>query len=346
MDINTLTQASLSKINTQKTIRTIDMHTGGEPLRIIVEGYPKLRGKTILEKRNDAKRNYDHIRKQLMYEPRGHADMYGAIIIEAERDNSDFGVLFIHNEGYSTMCGHAILALARFAVDMGFVKKTFPKTMLKIDTPAGQVTAFANLNEHNVLSSYFYNVPSFVESINNSISLKSYSSIQYDIAFGGAYYAYVDSEQFGLSVTPENVNKFIEIGREIKSEVSRQHPLNHPYEADLSFLYGTIFIDRSDSAHSKNCCIFADGEVDRSPTGTGVSGRLALHYHKEEIKQNEVINIESILGSSFNCSVEEETEFGEYKAIIPKVEGAANYSSESIFCIEEGDLFPEGFLLR
>ena len=168
-------------------IKTIDAHTGGEPLRIIIDGYPELSGNSMLEKRKDAKDRFDYIRKALMLEPRGHADMYGAIITEPEKDDSDFGVIFMHNDGYSTGCGHAVLAIAKTFVETGLIKKIEPETMIKMDVPSGQITAFAQVDNGNVHGARFINVPSFVEYLDAEIEIPVYGKIKYDLAFGGAY---------------------------------------------------------------------------------------------------------------------------------------------------------------
>ena len=168
-------------------IKTIDVHTGGEPLRIIIDGYPTLSGNTILEKRKCAKENFDFIRKALMLEPRGHADMYGVIITEPETDESDFGVIFMHNDGYSTGCGHAVIGVTKTFVETGLIKPIEPETMIRMDVPSGHIKAFAQVENGNVISSRFINVPSFVELLDAEIEVPDYGIIKYDLAFGGAY---------------------------------------------------------------------------------------------------------------------------------------------------------------
>lgn len=331
---------------TKIKLSCIDMHTGGEPLRIIIEGYPKLLGKTILDKRREAKDNYDHIRTQLMYEPRGHSDMYGAIITESERTDSDFGVLFIHNEGYSTMCGHAIIALTTFMFETGLKENSDGNHQLKIDAPAGQITSYASVRNKKVTSVKFHNVPSFVDELNATVDVPELGVIKYDLAFGGGFYAYVNSSEIGISCTPENTQELISKGMQIKHAVMKSREITHPIEEDLGFLYGTIFIDKDEYGISRNCCIFAEGEVDRSPTGTGVSGRMAIHHAKGEIKIGEEMIIKSIIGSSFKCSVLNETTFGKFKAIIPEVTGSAFFTGKSEYYIDSDDELKNGFLLR
>jgi len=329
-------------------ITTIDAHTEGEPLRIITSGFPALQGDTILKKRKYAKDNYDHLRTTLMWEPRGHADMYGCIITPPVTKEANFGALFLHNEGYSTMCGHGIIAVTKVLLETGMMLIEAPRTMLKIDTPAGLVTAFARIENGKVSSVYFYNVPSFVVELDDIIDVPELGRLRYDLAFGGAFYAFIKAADVGLSCSPENVGALIETGMAIKRAIMRSKEIKHPYGKDLNFLYGTIFIDapQSSDADSRNVCIFAEGEVDRSPTGTGVSARMAIHYARGEIGMGEAMVIESIIGSKFIASVKEVTRFGDYTAVIPEVEGKAYITGTHEFVIDPDDPLKDGFLLR
>jgi proline racemase len=342
---------SLVNWNPQKTwlkIKTIDAHTAGEPLRIILNGLPEIKGITILEKRKFMKENLDHLRTALMFEPRGHADMYGAIITEPVNDGSDFGVLFLHNEGYSTMCGHGIIALTKVVVQTGIIEAIRPTTKIKIDTPAGLVTSFAKVRDGKVESVYFHNVPSFVLTTEKIVDVQGIGKVKYDIAFGGAFYAFVNADELGIGMKKQNYRELIQKGMAIKKAVMKTYPIKHPFEEDLNFLYGTILYGNSHSkeADSRNVCIFADGEVDRSPTGTGVSARMALHYSKDEIKINQPMIIESIIGTKFTASVHEITKYGSYEAVIPRVEGNAYITGKHEFEIDPDDPLKKGFILR
>jgi trans-L-3-hydroxyproline dehydratase len=329
-------------------ITVIDAHTAGEPLRIITGGFPSIEGKTILEKRRFTKQHYDHLRKFLMWEPRGHADMYGCIITPPISQDSDFGVLFTHNEGFSTMCGHGIIAVTKVALETSLIEKKSPETMVRIDTPAGLITAYARLSNSTIESVYFHNVPSFVFAMDKEIEIPEIGKIKYDIAFGGAFYAFINAEDVNLKCTPEYFQRLIETGMLIKNTIMKEIPVIHPFESDLNFLYGTIFIgpSLSDLADSRNVCIFADGEVDRSPTGTGVSARMALHHAKGEIRTSESMVIESILGTTFRGSVLEETRFGPHQAVIPEVEGTAFITGKNELVIDPDDPLKHGFILR
>ncbi|GAB4451254.1 MAG: proline racemase family protein [Anaerolineae bacterium] len=329
-------------------ITTIDAHTEGEPLRVIISGFPPLPGDTILERRRYAKKHYDALRTTLMWEPRGHADMYGCLVTTPVSPGSDLGVLFLHNEGFSTMCGHGIIAITKVVLETGYLPMQQPETTVRIDTPAGLVTAHARVTDGRVRSVYFHNVPSFVLALDEQIEVPGLGTITYDLAFGGAFYAYVQAAQVGLTGSPDEYRQLIEAGMAIKRAIMAQRPIPHPFEPDLGFLYGTIFIapPQSEGAHSRNVCIFAEGEVDRSPTGTGVSGRLALHHARREIGVDQPLVIESIIGSRFTGRVVETTTFGPYPAVIPEVEGTAHITGRHEFFIDPEDPLRNGFILR
>jgi trans-L-3-hydroxyproline dehydratase len=329
-------------------IRAIDAHAAGEPLRVITSGFPELTGATILARRRLAKEHYDDVRTALMWEPRGHADMYGCILLPSERADSDFGVLFTHNEGFSTMCGHGIIAVSTVVIEAGLVSVIEPATTLRIDTPAGLIVAQAHVQNGRVVRVSFRNVPSYVVELDATADVPGIGTIRYDLAFGGAFYAYVQAKDAGLECKPSDYRALIEVGMAIKRSVMHSRTITHPDDPDLGFLYGTIFIGPAEASrrHSRNVCIFADGEVDRSPTGTGVSGRLAIHYARGELALNENIEIESILGTTFSGRVIETARVGEYNAIIPEVSGSAFITGRSEFVIDPGDPLRKGFILR
>ena len=329
-------------------IRCIDAHAAGEPLRVVVSGFPELVGETILERRRYAREQLDHLRTALMWEPRGHADMYGCILTAAATHGADFGVLFTHNEGYSTMCGHGIIAVTTVVLEAGLVARREPETTLRIDTPAGLITSTARMRDGRVESVRFRNVPSFVAELDARVDVPALGRVPYDLAFGGAFYAYVRAEDVGVGLRPENVRELIEKGMAVKRAVMACRSIDHPFAADLSFLYGTIFVGHAvaPAAHSRNVCIFANGEVDRSPTGTGVSGRLAIHHARGELDLNQPIEIESIIGTRFTGRAVEQLRFGPHSAIVPEIEGSAWITADSTFVIDPSDPLKHGFLLR
>jgi proline racemase len=335
-----------------KTYTTVDLHTAGEPLRIVTAGVPRLLGKTILEKRRYAKENLDHIRKSLMWEPRGHADMYGAYITEPTSPNADMGVIFMHNEGYSDMCGHGIIALATLAVKQGLVKTTTPETRVGIDSPAGFIEAFVQWDGHKVGTVRFKNVPSFLYKKDLEVQTPSFGRLVVDIAFGGAFYAYLSHEDLtiktpGLEVHPDNYRALILLGDEVKKAVIATTQVQHPLEPELNQLYGTIIDGKPRFMGTQsNVCVFADREVDRSPTGTGTAGRVAQLYARGKLKLGEVLVNESIIGTTFTGQVLEETKVGELDAVIPEVSGRAFLTGFNQWVIEEDDPVAEGFFLR
>ncbi|MCW5945877.1 MAG: proline racemase family protein [Fimbriimonadales bacterium] len=324
--------------------RCIDAHAAGEPLRLVLDGVPKIPGGTIPEKRRWAKENIDPIRKALILEPRGHADMYGAILTEPVTEDGDYGVLFLHNEGYSTMCGHGIIALTTILIEEGM----FPGETIRFDTPIGRVTASAVVVGSRVTQVSFENVVSYAYATGLEVFVPHVGTVLYDIAFGGAFYAIVDAEPLRMSLVPEEYRRIIEAATAIKSTISEQQDIRHPDGEDLGLLYGVIFVGpaHDPSHHSRNVCVFANGEVDRSPTGTGVSARAALHYVRGELALSEEIVIESIVGSTFRVRATREEFAEEMPGIVPEVTGSAYIVGKSEFNVADDDPFREGFLLR
>ncbi len=329
-------------------IKTIDLHTGGEPLRVFTHGVPEIKGNTILEKRRYFRDNFDYIRTGTMWEPRGHADMYGAIITEATTEDGDFGTFFLHNEGYSTMCGHAMIALITLVLDTGMMIRDENNPIIRIDAPPGQITCQAFREKGKVKHVTFQNVPSFISLKDQVVDVSELGKVRFDLAYGGAFYAYVQAEDLGLNLDESDYNKLIDYGRKIKHAVMNQFEVKHPFEEDLSFLYGTIFIGKAKNLkhHSRNVCIFAEGEVDRSPTGSGVSARAAIHNAKEELKLDEEITIESILGTTMTVKVLKTCEYGNHQAIIPEVSGTASITGQNEFYFDPNDPLKDGFIFR
>lgn len=326
-------------------ITTIDAHAAGEPLRVVTGGWPPIPGDTILAKRRYAREHLDHLRRSLMFEPRGHADMYGCVLTEPVTPDGDLGVLFMHNEGYSTMCGHGVIGLVTVLLETGMLDL---REVIRLDTPAGRVTARANVEGRRVRSVAFENVASFAYRVDQSVEVPGVGRIRYDVGFGGAFYAYCQAEDLGLRIVPEEFRKLIEAGMAVKRAVMNSLETRHPVESDLGFLYGTI-IDSppvGESADSRNVCIFAEGEVDRSPTGTGVSGRVALEHAKGRLRIGEPFVIESLIGTRFTGRVVRETTFGEYAAVVPEVEGSAWITGRQEFLISPDDPLKDGFILR
>ncbi len=328
-------------------ITSLDYHTAGEPLRIVTGGLPEIPGETMLEKRNYMRENLDGFRKFLMLEPRGHADMYGAVLTPPVTTDGDVGVLFMHNEGYSTMCGHGIIAMVTAGLEHGLFEVK-NRRAIQIDSPAGRISARAHQDPGGRIESVsFLNVPSFVLEEKYSVSVDG-RNVDLIIAFGGAFYAYVDATALGFHLVPAEAARLIEFGQKVKNEVNQNYAICHPDgDEELNFLYGTIFVHPGDKpGHSRNACIFAGGELDRSPTGTGVSGRCAIHFARGEIGLDEELHIESIIGTSFTVRCKRETMVGDLRAVIPEVTGSAHISGEHRFFLDPHDPLQQGFFIR
>lgn len=329
-------------------ISCIDAHTAGEALRIITSGFPPIHGDTILEKRDYVSRHYDGLRKMLMLEPRGHSGMYGCIIVPAVTPDGDFGVLFTHNEGLSSMCGHGIIGVTKVALESGMLNGHEGENIVKIDAPAGRITAFADVKNGNVGRIRFQNVPCFVYKENISIYVNSLGkSVVCDIVYCGAFYVYLDAGQVGLGVKPEHSEQLVKIGMEIKRRATAEYIFNHPDETGIDWLYGTIFtapVKRAgNTLISSNVCIFAEGQIDRSPTGTGTGGRTALLVHRGMMSDEDILVNKSIIGTEMEARVVGHCQVGEYAAVITEVSGTAYITGFNNIVLDPEDPLPYGF---
>jgi trans-L-3-hydroxyproline dehydratase len=329
-------------------IHTVDAHAEGEPLRVILDGFPMPVGETVLARLRDARERLDALRTALMWEPRGHADMYGCLLMPPVSERADISVLFMHNDGFSTMCGHGVIAVSTVLVETGLQPPTGSETVIGIDTPAGLVRATARTTGDRVGEVRFENVPSFAWALDASIHVPGLGDVRYDLAFGGAFYAFVEARPLGLDLCPGAVGDLIRAGREIKRALAEAVSLDHPTDPELAFLYGTVFVGPASVAahHSRHVCVFADGEVDRSPTGTGVSARLALLHAKGELRPGDEISIESIVGGRFTGRILRTTRAGSRDAVIPEIGGRAFLTGRHEFLIDPEDPWKEGFLVR
>ncbi len=305
----------------------------------------------MLERRRYLLEHLDHVRRALMWEPRGHCDMYGCVLTPPVSPRADLGVLFMHNAGYSTMCGHGVIALVTALLETGGLPAQGPHTPVTLDTPAGLVRATAHLDTGgHVEHVSFLNVPSFVYAGDVAVELPRHGQITVDVAFGGAFYAILPAERVGLHVAPDQTARLVAAGEDVKRAVNAALTIQHPDEPDLSFLYGTILTGPpvDPSHHSQNVCIFAGAEVDRSPTGTGISARLALLHARGAIAEGEWITIESVLGaaSAFSGRVVGRAQVASYPAIVPEVSGTAFITGRHEFVIDPRDELGQGFLIR
>ncbi len=348
-------------------LHTVDAHAAGEPLRLILGGFPEPRGQTMLDKRAWLKRRADDLRRALMLEPRGHQDMYGALLTRPVRPDSDAGVLFMHNEGYSTMCGHGVVAIGTLVFERGLLATREPNVVV-LDTPAGQVRARANVVQLSgrgvtadaetpggraapelvpatrVASVAFENVPSFV--LHAGLPLRAANrDIRVDVAFGGAFYAIVDGEAVGLPIHHSRLQDLRRVGMEIKHAVEAVRQIVHPLDSGLKGIYGTIFTGPAHKTGSdlRNVTIFADAEVDRSPCGTGTCAVMAVLDGMSLLPADRPFVHEGIVDTTFRGRVLRRTTVADFAAIVPELEGSAWVTGEHHFVVDDEDPLKDGF---
>ena len=323
---------------TRERVSAVDYHTGGEPFRIVTGGVPPLQGRTILERRRYAREHLDRFRRLLVFEPRGHADMYGCHVVPPNDDGADLGVVFFHNEGYSTACGHGTIALVTWALDEGVVERREGESRVVVDVPSGRLETWATVEGGRVRTVRFRNVPSFVwaEGIEAAGCLV-------DIAFGGAFYASLEER-----VEPSELPRLIALGRELKAVIEAEHDVVHPLEPELRDVYGVVFWQHEgdDPLTQRNVTVFADGEVDRSPCGSGTSARLALLDAQGRLARGETLRHLSIVGSEFAGRVVGAAAIAGLPAVVTEVEGSAYRTGRAEFELDPDDPLGEGFLLR
>ena len=321
-------------------VSTVEMHTGGEPTRIVVDGWPRFGGRTLLDKRREAQGRFDHLRRGLMLEPRGHDGMYGALLVEPDHPDADLAVLFMHNEGWSTMCGHATIALARWAVESGRVKGP----VVRLQCPCGLVVATVAPDGRV----RFESVPSFAYALDRIAPTSTWGPVTFDIAYGGAFYAFLPADSIGLDLRTTPMRRIVDAGEEITRAVAGAVPIEHPDDPDLGFLYGTIFTDGENGSDkpSRNVCIFGGRQLDRSPTGSGVAARMALQVARRQARLGERRSFESCTGSAFEGMVlREASAVGQRKAVIVEVAGIAHFTGEGRFRFDADDPLREGVSL-
>jgi proline racemase len=319
-------------------IEAVDYHTAGEPFRIVTAGAEPPSGATILDKRRDAHERLDHVRRLLVHEPRGHADMYGCFVVEPNDPDAHLGVVFFHNAGYSTACGHGTIALVTWALDEGVVARREGENHVVVDVPSGRLETWARVEDGRVRSVRFRNVPSFVWAEGVEIG-----GHVVDVAFGGAFYATLEER-----VEPDELPRLIELGRELKREIEAWQDVVHPLEPELRDVYGVIFWqdEGDDPLTQRNVTVFADGEVDRSPCGSGTSARLALLDRSGRLPRGDELRHRSIVDTEFRARVVGEAEVAGLPAVITEVEGSAYRTGEHAFTLDPHDPLGDGFLLR
>jgi proline racemase len=319
-------------------VTAIDYHTAGEPFRIVTGGVGPIPGQTMLDKRRYAAEHLDQVRRLVVQEPRGHADMYGCFVTEPVDEGAQLGVVFFHNDGYSTACGHGTIALATAALETGMLPIAEPETELALDVPSGRLPVVASVSGRKVGRVRFRNVPAFV--LAEGLEAES---LTVDIAYGGAFYA---SVQAPFPVEPENTPRFIDLGRRIKHALEAEHDIVHPLEPELRDVYGVIFWQDEGPRRQRNVTVFANGEVDRSPCGSGTSARLALLDRSGELPRGETLTHLSVIGTEFDARVVGDEDVDGRPAVITEVAGSAHLTGFHQFVLEPEDPLETGFLLR
>ncbi|HEX8026102.1 MAG TPA: proline racemase family protein [Candidatus Limnocylindrales bacterium] len=332
-------------------VRTVDYHTGGEPFRIVVEGVPELAGATVLERRAWAMANLEPARHLLIDEPRGHADMYGAFVTPPNDEGADLGVVFFHNEGYSTACGHGTIALVTWALDSERVPRAEPETTVIVDVPSGRLACRASIRDGRVETVTFRNVPAYVVATGVRLPT-SRGDVDVDIGFGGAFYGSVDTRSLGLDVSRASLPALIALQRELRPQLDRGIRPQHPDTPELAGTYGVIFW-QSEPAEpgadlvQRNVTVFADGEVDRSPCGSGTSARLALLDASGALRRGQRLRHRSIVDSVFEAAVVGDgPTVGGLPSVITEVTGSAFRTGSHEFTLDPADPLGTGFLLR
>lgn len=344
---------------------TVDYHTGGEPFRIVSPGVVRLTGRTVAAQRVNAMEDDDVqlVRALLCSEPRGHADMYGGFITDPDDADADLGVLFWHKDGFSTACGHGTIALGVWAVESGRVPfQESGSRDVVIDVPSGRVTARVNFADHAVTSVSFVNVPSWVHDRGVPVTTAR-GAVTCDVAFGGAMYAVLPAADVGLRVGAEDLPDLIRTGREIRNALNAADAAEHPSDPRLSGVYGTIFVEdvapddelarrpfeglsAEGGVHQRNVVVFSDGEVDRSPCGSGTAARVALLASDGILGDGDVLVHDSIVGSRFRARVAARVRAEGHDAVVPEVTGTAHRVGSSTFTVDPRDELVPGFVLR
>jgi proline racemase len=324
--------------NPSMIVTAIDYHTAGEPFRIVTGGVGPIPGKTMLDKRRFAAERLDRVRRLLVHEPRGHADMYGCFVTEPVDEGAQLGVVFFHNDGYSTACGHGTIALATAALETGMLPREEPETELVLDVPSGRLPVVATVAGARVERVRFRNVPAFVAAEGVAVN-----GLTIDLAYGGAFYASVEAP---FAVEAGNVPRFIELGREIKRALESEHEVAHPLEPELRGVYGVIFWQDEGERRQRNVTVFANGEVDRSPCGSGTSARLALLERAGALPRGATLTHVSVIGTEFQARVVADAEVAGLPAVVTEVSGSAHLTGFHQFVLEPDDPLETGFLLR
>lgn len=332
----------------EHVIETIESHTQGEAARIIIGGFPEPEGETMIEKRKWLEEHCGYLRTALMMEPRGHRDMFGAVLVKPVHEEADLGVVYMESAGFENMCGHGTIALATMAVETGLVEAVEPYTDVVLDAPAGLIRVKVKVENGRPVNVTFTNVPSFLYQKDVVLEIDQ-KPIHFDISYGGNFYAMVDASQLDIgALCPANVAKYTDVGmklvRKIKEEIKIKHPTLDITNCSAIEFYGDT--PNPDIADMRNMIVFGDSQTDRSPCGTGTSAKLATMHAKGQIEKGTEFRYESFIGgSTFTGVILEETTVGDLPAIIPQITGSAKILGTATFVIDPEDLLKYGFSL-
>jgi proline racemase len=331
-----------------RSIQAVDSHTMGEPTRIIVGGIPNIPGKTMADKKEYLEKNMDELRTSVMLEPRGHNDMFGSIMTPPVNEDADFGIIFMDGGGYLNMCGHGSIGAVTVAIETGMVEAVEPITYVKMDTPAGLITSKAKVENGKAKEVSIVNVPAFLYKEGVTINVPGLGDIIIDIAFGGSFFALVNAKQLGYKIEPQNTTELTNVALKIRDIINETVEINHPELVHIKTVDLVEIYDEPThpEANFKNVVIFGQGQVDRSPCGTGTSAKLATLYAKGELEVGEKFVYESILGTLFKGEILDATEKNGYKYVTPEITASAFITGFNHFVIDPEDPVKHGFLLR
>lgn len=327
-------------------LKAIDSHTEGEATRIVYDGFPELPGATMMDKKKYLMEHYDYLRTALMLEPRGHRDMFGALLTEPVHEEADYGVIFMDSGGCLNMCGHGSIGTASMLVETGMVEVKEPYTEVVLDAPSGMIRAKVHVIDGEAVEVSILNVPSFLYRQGLTVQTSNFGKINFDIAFGGSFFALVDADSSGLNLDITNIGEITDLGMEIRDKVNATVDVRHPYLDITSVDLVEFYTHKADqNADMKNCVIFGSAQADRSPCGTGTSAKLAALYAKGELGLHEKFMYESITGSVFCGEAVAEVDIAGGKGIIPKITGSACITGFNEWIIDDQDPLKNGFLL-
>lgn len=326
-------------------ILAIDTHTAGEPTRIVLSGIPPIPGATMAAKKHFMRQHLDHFRTLLMHEPRGHSDMFGAVLTPPTTPGSHYGLLFMDNAGYLDMCGHGTMSVTTALIETGMIPSTAPETVVVFDTPAGVVEAHARVEGQHVHEVSVTNVPSFLYARDVPLDLPTVGTVSVDVAFGGNFFALVQAKALGVALHPDQRAQLIALGMLVKHAINAKLPVQHPTVPHITTVELIEIYDQPvpSCPMVRNVVIYGHGHLDRSPCGTGTSAAMAARYARGTLPIGVTFTSESILGTRFTGRLVREVQIGECVAVQPVVTGEAYITGLQQFVVDARDPVKYGF---